>query len=172
MPAASLRIMPARSISRWLTVSASAGVSRTVESRNRETRMDVVVLVKRKQEWSISQVGGAKKRRLNRKAASLFQVQRFFHDPVEQIFNLFDRGAGGLGTRRRRPAGTDVHRLRILMQGVIHDDIGAEDDIGGIGLHGAARNTGRAELHGAGVAVNRPGGAEVLAGAIEHGADI
>src|SRR3990172_7920266 len=39
MPAASLRIMPARSISWWLTVSASAGVSRTVASRNFEVRM-------------------------------------------------------------------------------------------------------------------------------------
>src|SRR3972149_9640059 len=119
MPAASLRTMPARSMSWWLTVSASAGVSRTVESRNRETRMnEIVILVGWGREGIISQVYSAKKPRLSRRAAaSLFQVQRFFHDPVEQIFNRLGRGAGGLGARRNRPAGTDIHPLRVTGKG-------------------------------------------------------
>src|SRR5262245_66527087 len=41
MPRASCLINPARSISRWLTTSASAGVSLSVDRKNRETRMIV-----------------------------------------------------------------------------------------------------------------------------------
>ena len=39
MPAATLRIMPARSMNRWLTVSASPGSSRSVGMSVSETRM-------------------------------------------------------------------------------------------------------------------------------------
>src|SRR5215467_263977 len=39
MPAASLLISPARSISLWLTSSASAGASLSVERKNRDRRM-------------------------------------------------------------------------------------------------------------------------------------
>ena len=39
MPAASRRIMPARSISWWLTISASAGASLSVEMKNCEARI-------------------------------------------------------------------------------------------------------------------------------------
>src|ERR1700731_2121054 len=40
MPAASWRIMPARSISRWEAISASFGVSRKLGRKNRERRME------------------------------------------------------------------------------------------------------------------------------------
>src|SRR5580698_11167253 len=40
MPAASWRIMPARSISRWEAISASFGVSRRLGRKNRERRME------------------------------------------------------------------------------------------------------------------------------------
>src|SRR5690348_6767985 len=45
MPDASLRIMPARNISLWLTISASAGASRVVARWNRDRR---IALIRRK----------------------------------------------------------------------------------------------------------------------------
>src|SRR5690348_16345712 len=47
MPAASLRTMPARSISLWLAISASLGASRVVARWNRDRRMEAFRVVER-----------------------------------------------------------------------------------------------------------------------------
>src|SRR5690349_12018098 len=47
MPEPSLRIMPARSISLWLAISASLGASRVVARWNRDRRMETFRVVER-----------------------------------------------------------------------------------------------------------------------------